>query len=79
MSSSFEETDGVYRVLRNDQEQYSLWPASVDVPAGWQIALNDASRQDCLAFIEVNWTDMRPSSLRSAMTSTAHPHSATES
>ncbi|MFJ3720650.1 MbtH family protein [Streptomyces sp. NPDC090057] len=79
MSSPFEENDGSYHVLLNDEEQYSLWPASLDVPAGWRIALNDASRQDCLAFIEENWSDMRPRSLRSAMTSTTDTRSAVES
>ena len=79
MSSPFEENDGIYRVLRNEEEQYSLWPATVDVPPGWQVALDGANRQDCLAFIEENWTDMRPGSLRSAMASTTGAHSATES
>ncbi|MGP4089515.1 MbtH family NRPS accessory protein [Streptomyces sp. KR55] len=44
-----------------------LWPAAVDVPPGWQVALDAVSRRDCLAFIEGNWTDMRPHSLRLAM------------
>ncbi|MEZ3179515.1 MbtH family protein [Streptomyces pimonensis] len=79
MSSPFEENDGSYRVLRNDEEQYSVWPVSVDVPAGWQIALNDANRQDCLAFIEDNWPDMRPRSLRWAMAPTTGAHSGIES
>lgn len=69
MSSPFEENDGSYRVLRNDEQQFSLWPTSVDVPAGWEVALNEANRQDCLAYVEENWTDMRPASLRSAMAS----------
>lgn len=79
MSSSFEETDGSYHVLLNDEEQYSVWPATVDVPAAWRIALSDANHQDCLAFIENNWTDMRPRSLRSAMASTTGARSANES
>ncbi|MFF0782800.1 MbtH family protein [Streptomyces sp. NPDC003720] len=79
MSSPFEENDGSYHVLLNDEEQYSLWPASLGVPAGWRIALNEANRQDCLAFIEENWSDMRPRSLRSAMKSTTGTCSAVES
>ena len=40
---------------------------TVVVPAGWQVALADAPRQDCLAYVEQNWTDMRPASLIRAM------------
>ncbi|MFG2630356.1 MbtH family protein [Streptomyces sp. NPDC048473] len=63
----FEENDGIYRVLRNGEEQYPLRPAAFDVPPGWQVALDAVSSQDCLAFIEENWTDMRPHSRRLAM------------
>ncbi len=27
--------DARYEVLRNDEEQYSLWLVGLDVPAGW--------------------------------------------
>ncbi|WP_406725053.1 MbtH family protein [Streptomyces sp. GD-15H] len=69
MSNPFEEADGIYRVLRNHEEQYSLWPGTLDVPPGWDVALKAANRQRCLEFIEEHWTDMRPVSLREAMTS----------
>ncbi|MGW7047346.1 MbtH family NRPS accessory protein [Streptomyces avermitilis] len=29
-----EENDGIYRVLRDGEGQYPLWPAAVDVPPG---------------------------------------------
>lgn len=67
MTNAFEDNDGVYLVLINDEQQYSLWPAFADVPAGWQIAKSEASRQDCLDYIEATWTDMRPRSLVEAM------------
>lgn len=65
MSSSnpFENPEGVYRVLVNDEGQHSLWPDFVDVPAGWTAAHGPAGRQECLDYIETNWTDMRPRSL----------------
>jgi len=56
-----------FRVLRNDEEQYSLWPAAKEIPAGWISVEGPASKERCLAFVEANWTDMRPRSLREAM------------
>jgi MbtH protein len=51
-------------VLQNIEEQYSLWPAGRDVPAGWSIVHRAASREDALDYVESHWTDMRPASLR---------------
>jgi MbtH protein len=63
MTNPFEEPDGSYLVLVNDEGQFSLWPEHVDVPDGWQIAHPKDTRQACLDYIEANWTDMRPKSL----------------
>ncbi|MFI6325070.1 MbtH family protein [Nonomuraea sp. NPDC050556] len=61
----FDDDDALYLVVRNDEEQYSLWPAEGrPVPDGWQAAGEAASRADCLAYIEANWTDLRPKSAR---------------
>lgn len=51
-------------VLQNSEEQYSLWPSGVDVPAGWSVAHKAASRQEAIEYVESHWTDMRPASLR---------------
>jgi hypothetical protein len=40
------------------------------VPAGWTVVLADATRADCLAYVEEHWTDLRPRSLREAMAAT---------
>ena len=54
-------------VLVNDEGQHSLWPAFAEVPAGWTVVLRDAARDAALAYVEENWTDMRPASLVRAM------------
>ncbi|WP_026412965.1 MbtH family protein [Actinomadura oligospora] len=63
MTNPFENEDGRYYALINDEGQYSLWPVFAEVPEGWRIVHGEAGRQDCLDFIEQNWTDMRPLSL----------------
>lgn len=62
-TNPFEDEDGRYIVLINDEGQHSLWPVLIDVPEGWTVIFEEDSRQACLDFIEKNWTDMRPNSL----------------
>ena len=57
----------VYRVVRNDEEQYSIWPADRELPPGWQAEGTEGSRADCLDQIGRVWTDMRPRSIREQM------------
>ncbi|MER5438801.1 MbtH family protein [Streptomyces sp. NPDC002790] len=67
MANPFESPDANYVVLVNDENQHSLWPVFVDVPDGWQTVFGEAAREECLAYIEKSWTDMRPKSLIEAM------------
>jgi MbtH protein len=62
--------DARYVVLRNDEEQYSLWLADLDVPAGWQMADMTGTKDECMAYVDKVWTDMRPRSLRIRMEAT---------
>lgn len=53
-----------HQVVVNDEEQYSLWPADEQPPAGWRADGFTGSRQECLDHIDAIWTDMRPRSAR---------------
>jgi MbtH protein len=61
------DTGETYVIVRNDEEQYSIWRSGRPVPAGWETVGEPAPRADCLARIAELWTDMRPASLRAAM------------
>ena len=74
MSNPFDDEKLLFKVLVNDEGQHSLWPAFADVPAGWEVRVQDSPRSDCLSFIEENWTDMRPRSLVEAMESDTPAH-----
>ncbi len=39
MTNPFEDPEGTYLVLVNDEGQHSLWPSFAEVPAGWTVAL----------------------------------------
>lgn len=66
-TNPFEDENGVYHVLVNDEGQHSIWPAFVPVPDGWNIVHKSDTRAACVDFVEKNWTDMRPASLIKAM------------
>ncbi|MCA2219350.1 MbtH family protein [Jidongwangia harbinensis] len=61
------EDDVIYRAVVNHEEQYSIWPADRDLPAGWNDTGHSGSRAECLEYIDTVWTDMRPLSLRRRM------------
>jgi len=58
------EDQTVYRVVMNDEEQYSIWPVDRELPAGWRAEGKQGSKAECLEHINQVWTDMRPLSLR---------------
>ncbi len=56
-----------YKVVYNHEEQYSIWPAHKEVPAGWTEEGTVGEKEFCLQHIEKVWTDMRPLSLRKSL------------
>jgi len=73
----FDDEDGVFYVLVNDELQYSLWPTFAVVPDGWTVVHGEASRQDCLEYVERTWVDMRPRSLVEQMEQDARERATT--
>jgi uncharacterized protein YbdZ (MbtH family) len=68
-TNPFDDDGGAFYVLINDEEQHSLWPAFAEIPAGWRAVYGEASRPECLDYVERNWADLRPRTLREAMAS----------
>lgn len=66
-TNPFDDEDGRFYVVVNDEDQHSLWPVFAEAPAGWRVVFGEATRAECLEYVEQNWTDMRPRSLREAM------------
>jgi MbtH protein len=67
MSNPFEDDTARYVVLVNHEGQHSLWPTFTTVPEGWRHVFGPDSREECLGYVEKNWTDLRPKSLIEAM------------
>ncbi|MFF4582200.1 MbtH family protein [Streptomyces sp. NPDC001389] len=66
-SNPFDDAEGRFHVVVNDELQHALWPAFAEVPAGWRAVFGEESRENCLAYVEEHWSDLRPRSLREAM------------
>jgi MbtH protein len=62
-TNPFDDEDGEFVVLVNQENQHSLWPVGIRVPDGWEVVHASDSRAACIAYIEENWTDIRPKSL----------------
>lgn len=62
-----EEDTTTYRVVVNEEEQYSIWPDYREIPFGWRDVGKIGPKQECLDYIKEVWTDMRPLSLRRKM------------
>lgn len=67
MSALDREDRTIFKVVVNHEEQYSIWPADRELPFGWSDTGKSGTRQECLAYIEEVWTDMRPRALRAEM------------
>lgn len=66
-TNPFDDAEGRFLVLVNDEDQHSLWPSFAEVPAGWTVVFGENTREACLDYVETHWTDLRPRSLAAAM------------
>lgn len=73
-----QEDNRIYKVVRNHEEQYSIWPAERQSPLGWEDVGKKGLKPECLEYIKEVWTDMRPLSLRRKREAQAAAESAGE-
>ncbi|MFF2013862.1 MbtH family protein [Streptomyces sp. NPDC058195] len=64
MTNPFDDPDGSYHVLVNQEKQYSIWPSGISVPEGWSPAFGPDTRDACVDYVGSCWNDIRPASLR---------------
>jgi MbtH protein len=60
MANPFEDQDAQYTVLRNGEDQHSLWPAFAAAPDGWTTVHGPGRREECLDYVREHWVDLRP-------------------
>jgi uncharacterized protein YbdZ (MbtH family) len=64
MTNPFDDESADFLVLRNDEDQHCLWPVFAEVPQGWAVVQEKRPREEALAYVRDNWTDLRPAGLR---------------
>jgi MbtH protein len=70
MADEMDDDSTQYAVVLNDEEQYSIWPLDLPLPAGWRREGTTGAKAVCLAQVKRVWTDMTPASLRRARAGT---------
>ncbi|CAD5353518.1 MULTISPECIES: MbtH family protein [Enterobacter] len=60
-SNPFDNPQGQFAILRNDQAQYSLWPQQCDLPAGWHVVCEPQSQEACQQWLAEHWQTLVPS------------------
>jgi MbtH protein len=58
--ANISEDKTIYRVVRNPDGQYSIWPADRENPLGWSDDGFEGPKEACLAHIKEVWTERRP-------------------
>ena len=67
MTNPFDDAEGTFLVLVNDEDQHSLWPEFAQVPEGWTPVYGPVHRDEALEYVDIHWTDLRPRSLRESL------------
>jgi len=62
-----EKDNTIYTVVRNDEDQYSIWPADREIALGWHDVGKTGTKQECIDYVYEVWTDLRPLSWRRKM------------
>lgn len=65
---AFEDTT-IYKVVVNQEQQYSIWSVDRENPLGWIDEGKSGFKTECLTYIKQIWTDMRPLRLQKKMES----------
>ncbi len=59
-----DDTSRIYDVVRNAEDQHSVWPSDRPLPPGWTKVGVSGVKRECLARIKALWTDQSPKSLQ---------------
>ena len=73
MSADERDDTTTYKVVRNQEDQYSIWPVDRENPLGWTEVGKSGRKDECLAYLKDVWTDMQPLSIRSRAESSTEP------
>ena len=73
MTSIDQDDNTIYKVVKNAEGQFSIWPADRENPIGWTDAGFQGPKQECLSYIREVWTERHPAQLEDADSSGGGP------
>jgi len=59
-SNPFDNSEGQFYILQNEQQQFSLWPQHCALPQGWTVICTPQSPQACNDWLTDHWTTLAP-------------------
>lgn len=60
-SNPFDNPQGQFVILQNDQGQNSLWPQQCELPAGWRVVCEAQPQDVCQQWLAEHWQTLEPS------------------
>lgn len=60
VSNPFDDVQGQFYLLQNDNQQFSLWPAQCALPAGWRVMCQPQSQDACNDWLSTHWSTLTP-------------------
>jgi MbtH protein len=54
----------MFNVVKNHENQYSIWSDDQSVPDGWELQGIHGTREQCLEHVRTHWVEMTPASLK---------------
>ncbi|MBS1204484.1 MAG: invasin [Proteobacteria bacterium] len=59
-TNPFDNPQGRFYILQNDQQQYSLWPAQCALPGGWRVVCEPQPQEACNMWLDAHWQTLTP-------------------
>ncbi|MET7509476.1 MULTISPECIES: MbtH family protein [Streptomyces] len=56
MTNPFEDPEGRFLVVVNEEGRHALWPSFAGLPPGWSTVLPETDRRSCVEYVERNWS-----------------------
>lgn len=60
LNNPFDDPQGQFYLLRNAQQQYSLWPQQCALPIGWDVISDAQSLAACQQWLISHWQILTP-------------------
>lgn len=59
-SNPFDDPQGLFAIVQNSQQQYSLWPQQCTLPDGWRVVCEPQSPEACQQWLAAHWSTLIP-------------------